>query len=230
MRYQQFLDIVLGRCRSLTFLDANTRQVDAGEVELAAYNAILDINDGWDLDFFTVINDRIAVTTTGEPSYAVPGDFGRLLAPNEDNETGIFILTTSDASPTPIRYREHTEWYRRQSPSTGQPSHFTINNNDTLVLDPTPDSNADVHYIIQGTYIKNIESFGADDALLVSHPTALIAATLERLAIDRGATQTPVLIAESNRQKSKLVNSQARIRQLFRPRFSTERRLRRGRR
>jgi hypothetical protein len=228
MRYQQFLDVVLGRCRSLGFVDPETNQVNAGEVELAAYQSILDIVDGWDLDAFTVINEQIATTATGVRDYPLPGDFGRLMIPREDVEPGIFILTSSTASPTPMRYRDPEEWFRVRTTNNGQPSHFTIVGNDYLRVDPPPDDNGGSNYTLQGTYIKRFDVLDDDDPILVSHPTALIATTLARVAIDRGAPQANVLIAESARGLSKLVNNQSRVRQQFRSRYNQERSMRRS--
>jgi hypothetical protein len=229
MRYQEYLDIVLGRCRTLTFLDPETKQVDAAEVELATYMALLEINDGWDLDTFIIVNENMGVTQEGLTRYALPADFGRLRVPRDKDEAGIFLTGPDDTQPVPLDYRDHEDWFRKKTTTQSRPSYFTISGNDTLLLDPPPDDNGGDNYIIQGVYIKSLTSLDGNDSLMVSHPTALIASTLARLAIDKGAAQGAILVAERDKQLSKLVNNQARARQQFRPRHFTERGLRRWR-
>lgn len=217
MRYQQFLDIVLGRCRSLTFLDPETSQVDTAEVELAAYNALLDIADGWEFDTFMVINENIAKTVAGLARYPLPSDFGRLRVPKEEDDSGIYIQVDPGYSPTDLYYRDHDEWFdRRAVEQNSTPVYFSISGNDTLLLDPTPDDNRGRNYTIQGVYVRRITALDGDDPILVSHPTALINATLARLAVDKRAEQAAALVAERNVSLSKMVNNQARTRQNFR--------------
>lgn len=215
MTYQTYLDIVLGRCRTLKFLSEET-QVDAGEVELATYSALLELADGWDLDTFTVVNDAIATTTTGVRQYPLPGDFGRLPVPRQRHESGLFIATSSTGTPVPLIYRMADEFLRLRSTTNATPVWFTISENTYILLDPPPDSNSSVHYTIMGVYIKRLDALDGNDNILVSHPTALIAATLARLAIDKGAVQAQALVAEKNVQVSKLVNNSSRMRQAFR--------------
>lgn len=229
MRYQEYLDIVLGRCRTLTFLDPETKQVDAAEVELATQMSLLEISDGWDLDTFIRLNTDMGTTVAGVTHYALPSDFGRLRIPRDEDESGIYLRNPHSTQPVPLRYRDHEDWFRKQTTTQSQPSYFTISHNAVLLLDPPPDSNGGVDYTIQGVYIRSIESLDLNDQLLVTHPTALIATTLARLAIDKGAAQGAVLVAERDKQLSKLVNNQARVRQQFRPRHFTERGLRRWR-
>lgn len=229
MRYQQFLDIVVGRCRTLTFIDPDTKQVDTAEVELAAYMALLEISDGWDFDFLTVIDEEIARTVQGVTRYPLPPDFGRLRVPRDENESGMYLRSEGDIQPIPLRYRDHEDWYRKQTTTQSRPHYFTISGNDHLLIDPPPDSNGGRGYIVQGTYMRSFESLDGDDPLLVTHPTALITATLARLAIDKGATNAAALATERDRALSKLATNQARIRQQFRPRHYIERGLRRWR-
>lgn len=230
VRYQQFLDIVLGRARTLTFLDPETRQPDAAEVELAAFMAVLEINDGWDFDFYLVANENMAVTEQGVTAYPLPGNFGRLRVPRDENESGFFTNAGEfDATPYPLRYRDLEDWFRLKTVNQSRPYYFTISG-DQLLIDPPPDTNGDLNYILQGTYIANPAILDGDDPLLVTHPTALIAATLARLALDKNASQAAALAAERNTALSKLVNNQARTRQQFRPRYISERGLSRWRR
>ena len=228
MRYQRFLDIVLGRARTLRFEDPDTKQVDAAEVELAAYYALLWIVDGWDLDIFTTFDDAIATTTAGKRDYKLPSDFARLQVPRDKRESGIFLLTTSGQQPNPLFYRDYDDWYRRRSTTNGTPSYFVIQDNDTLLLDPPPDDNGGSNYTIQGVYIREVDQLDDNDPILVSHPTALIELTLAQLAEDKGATQRVELRNKANSSVSRLVNNQARIRQRFRPRHLNERSLRTG--
>lgn len=230
MRYQQFLDIVLGRARTLTFLDPETRQPDAAEVELAAYMAILEINDGWDFDFYWRVNENMATTVQGVTTYSLPGDFGRLRVPRDENESGFFTNAGEfDATPYPLRYRDLEDWFRHKTANQSRPYYFTISG-DQLLIDPPPDTNGGSNYTIQGAYIMRLDALDGDDPILITHPTALIAATLARLALDKNAAQAAALVAERNTALSKLVANQARIRQQFRPRYISERGLSRWRR
>lgn len=223
MRYEQFLNVVLGRARMLGFIDSETQQVDAAEVELAAYQALLDIADGWDLDTFTVINDHMGLTSAGERNYPLPSDFGRLLAPKDENESGIYILVTANNTPTPLCYRDPEDWFRHRVTTNSTPAFFTITHNDTLQLDPPPDTNGGSNYTLQGVYVRRVDALDDDETLLVSHPTALIAGTLARLALDKNAPQAVALITERDTALSKLVNNQARTRQHFRRRHGEHR-------
>jgi hypothetical protein len=224
MRYQAFLDLCLARARTMRFADPEMQHVDVAEIEAAAYNELLALCDEYDLDAFTVtrtVDDPIAVTSEGVTDYPLPGDFGRRITPKDDRETGIYLLTSSTAIPTTLRYRDPEDLYRKRVTTTGQPSWFTLSGN-TLRLDPPPDDNSEANYTITGVYIRRVEPLDGDEPLLISHPTALIAATLYRLAADKGAAQAGALLTERTRAFVKLVNGQARIRQQFRPRHWTE--------
>ena len=217
MQYTTFLDIVAGRCRTLTWLDSESKQVDVGEIELAAYAALLEISDSLDLQSFQVVNDHIATTQAGTRIYALPGDFGRLIVPRQDNESGLFIGRGTE-QPTALRWRSAEEFVRLRQSEPGQPVWFTFSDNAYILLDPPPDSNGGSNYTLSGVYIKRVEALDGNANILVSHPTALIAATLARLALDKNAAQAPALVAEKTAALTRLANHHSRVMQKFQPR------------
>ena len=225
MQYQEFLDIVLGRARTLKFLDPDTAQVDGAECELAAHHALQELCDGWELDAFMVINDSIAITSEGVTTYPLPGNFGRLRTPRDADESGLFLRSREEESPNQLWYRDAEDWYRNATTSRSRPGYFMISGS-TLHLDPPPDANGGNNYIVQGIYVRKIEQMDGNDPILISHPSALIDATLARLAVDKGSSQAQTLIAERERSIMRLINNQSRIKQQFRQRYLLERSLR----
>lgn len=225
MQYQEFLDIVLGRARTLKFLDPDTAQVDGAEVELAAHHALQELCDGWELDAFMAVNEQIAITASGVTAYPLPGNFGRLRTPKDADESGLFLRSREEESPNQLWYRDAEDWYRNATSNRSRPGYFMISGS-TLYLDPPPDSNGGNNYIVQGVYVRKIEQMDGSDPILVSHPSALIDATLARLAVDKGAAQAQTLVAERERSIMRLINNQSRQRQQFRQRYLLERSLR----
>ena len=65
MTYRDLIYRILPDAKSMGFVDQETGQVDAAQVELAVLRTVDALADGWDLDANIVIVDNLFVTSLG---------------------------------------------------------------------------------------------------------------------------------------------------------------------
>jgi hypothetical protein len=91
LRYADLLDIMMQRGARLGLLDEASQKVDATEMELYLFQALLNVSETHDLEAYLINNPQIAATSAGANRYAVPSDYGT--APN--------VPTNVRATPIP---------------------------------------------------------------------------------------------------------------------------------
>ena len=213
MQYRQAIDLVLLDCERLGLKNPETGHVDAVEAELAMLRYLQWITSQWDLDGFTVINDDIAITTTGERAYPLPPDFGRLMVPTiEQPDYGIFLHNGS--SEHGLRYRNPRHFRQLQATTNSVPSYFTImkgSQDIELRLDPAPDANNSNNYTIRGVYIQDVREIDRDMQIPVN-ADAVIKGTIGHLATTYKDSQAPILDRDAERARIGLIHHQQRLR------------------
>lgn len=186
LHYSDLLDIMTTRAERLGLTDPATQKVDAAELELYIFQALLDVVEASDLEAYTVTNTQMAVTTSGVATYPMPADYGRLILLRVQNKRGIYLndgLKNDD-----LMYIDPNSFARQTSLQPARPKSFTVSKRQ-LFLYPTPDDNTGSDYMVSGVYIERIERPNLDDEVLLSYPTVLIDVALYRLASDMGKPQ-----------------------------------------
>lgn len=185
--YRDVLDILIQRALTLGLVDAESRQPDAGQLELYLFNALLAISESLDLNDFLVRDEHIAQTQPGKDTYALPEAYGRLIALRSQNRRGIFLNDT--AKDYDLEYIDPNNFVRQANLVPARPVRFTVTRRQ-LLLSPPPDANGTNGYRIRGLYIERVARPGLDEPVPLSYPTAIIEEALYTLAGDMGkATQ-----------------------------------------
>lgn len=224
MTYRDLLNLLLPRAKTLGLIDQETGQVDAAEAELSVLNGVMLLADGWDLDSYTVVNDNMFVTTTGERRYALPRDFLRFPHPKHEHDYHLYLYDNSNEFG--LDYVDPVAFMATRDTTNGTPSAFTVSENHIL-LDPPPNSNSSNNYIGRGVYIKRITSIEWRDDILLPSTTVLLDAALAQLALLRNSPRAADLFTLARQSGEKLLNHQARIRQQFQRQTAERRRTRR---
>ena len=224
MTYRELIYRILPDAKTMGFVDQETGQVDAAQVELAVLRAVNTLTDGWDLDSYTVIIDNLFMTTTGERRYALPNDFLRFPRPKHRHDYHLYLYDASDEFG--LDYVDPVAFMATRDTSNGTPSAFTVSENNVL-LDPPPNANGTSNYVGRAVYIKRITSLEWRDEILVPSTTALLDGALAQLAILHGSPRAGDLFTLARQSGEKLINHQARIRQPFQRQTGERRRMRR---
>ncbi len=186
LHYSDLLDIMMTRAERLGLVDPATQKVDAAELELYLFQALLDVVEVSDLEAYTVTNPQIAVTTATIASYPMPSDYGRLILMRVQNKRGIYLndgLKNDD-----LTYVDPNSFARQTALVPGRPKQFTVSKRQ-IFLFPPPDTNTNTNYLIAGVYIERIDRPNLDDEVLLSYPTVLVDVALARLGSDMGKQQ-----------------------------------------
>jgi len=201
MTYGDLLDLCMVRAQRLGLVDEDTGKVDAAELELYLFQALLDVSEIHDIEAYTVTNNAIAITTAGDALYRLPTDYGRLVSPRVQNKRGIYLW--NGVQITDLEYLDPNAFTRLYFPKTGAPKFFTVARRN-LSLSPTPDDNSGRNYTVRGIYIERISRPDLDAEVLLSYPSVLVDVALFRLAGDMGQL-TEALAATRGEGLSKLV-------------------------
>lgn len=166
------------RAERLGLIDPDSKKVDAAELELYLFQALLDVIEITDLPAYMVQNTNIVTTAIGIAQYPMPDDYGRLISPRVQNKRGIYLFDTLDNMD--LTYIDPNSFARQVSMFNSKPTQFTITQR-SLWLFPTPDS---TNYTVRGIYMQRVNRPDLDDEVPIMYPTALIDDALFRLASD----------------------------------------------
>ena len=190
------------RAERLGLVNADNGKVDAAELELYLFQALLDVSELHDLDAYTINNPQIVVTSAGENRYEMPTDYGRLIAPRVQNKRGLYIF--DGVKSVDLEFLDPNAFARLVSVQDALPRFFSITRRQ-LYLNPTPDSNNSRDYTVRGIYIERIERPDLDAEVLLSYPSVLVDQSLFRLAGDMGKL-TEALATTRSEGLAKLVS------------------------
>jgi len=218
MQGRTLIDIVLARCQDLGLTGASG-QVDASAVELMVLHVLQSLADSFDFDTLTKVVDPLFVTSTGQDTYALPEDFGRLLMPHDEEGSGL-RCRSSATNEWALVYRDPLALRRQRSTTQTRPAYFTLLAGKQLLLDPPPDANGTTGYIGVGIYIHAITAELLEGEVPLNHPAALVDMTVARLAADKSHPQTPLLVGQAEQARGRSINANARTRQQFQSRTS----------
>lgn len=203
IRYKDLLDLLMQRADRLALVDAATGKVDAVELELYMFNALLSIVETVDLNDYTVRSSRIGTTTAGVDTYSVPEDFGRLIAPRVRNRRGIFLNDT--ANDYDLEYVDPNVFIRQEVLQQQRPDRFTVMGRQ-LLLGPMPDGNGANNYRVHGVYIKRVERPDLEEIVPLPYPSVLIDEAIFILASDIGKVSESI-VARRNAALEKLIGA-----------------------
>lgn len=201
LRYRDIIDILIPRAERLGLAQPEMNKVDAVELELYMFNALLDLVELNDLDVYTVRNTYMAQTLSGVDTYPLPDDFGRLILPRVLLKRGIQIDDTIDLFD--LEYLDPQQLVAKRAPKRERPRQFTVLQRN-IILYPPPDDNTGNNYTLRGLYIERISRPELDDDILLDYPTALVEETLFRMASDAGRV-TQTLATTRNEAVAKLI-------------------------
>lgn len=197
----------------LGLVDDMSRKVDATEMELYLFQALLDVSEVHDLEAYMVHNSQVATTGAGDNQYKMPDDYGRLITPRVQNKRGLFVF--DGIRSTDLEYLDPNGFARLVSVQESPPTFFTVMRRQ-LWLYPTPDANNGNDYTIRGVYIERVGRPDLDEEVLLSYPTVLVDEALFLLAGDMNRV-TPALAAKRAEGITKLIGGpQGRVAQLAR--------------
>ena len=171
------------RAARLGLTDEETGKVDAAELELYLFQALLDVSELHDLDAYTIHNPQVAVTAAGDSVYKMPDDWGRLIAPRVQNKRGLYIF--DGVKSVDLEYLDPNGFARLVSTQNAIPRFFSVTRRQ-LYLSPTPADNNGRNYTVRGIYIERISRPDLDAEVLLSYPSVLVDQALFRLAGDMG--------------------------------------------
>lgn len=181
MQYRDVLDILIPRAQRLGLTEASSGEVDAVELEMYMYNALLKLVELVDLSEYTAREPTIAVTEPGREDYPVPEDFGRLIRPTSLLTRGIRL--SNGVTRSALTYLDPTDFDSDYLESGHVPTHFTVQTR-TFYLRPAPDDNGGAQYTLSGLYIQRVPRITLDHEVRLDDPAALIEETLFMLASD----------------------------------------------
>ena len=214
MDYTQLTDIVLTRARRLGLKNPESGIVDASDIELAIYSALLDLVGKYDLDGFVVTNTSMFTTTIGIDEYALPADFSRFVTPREKDRYGIGVWDGSSLSP--LVYQRPDEMIRLRPTTNNRPRYYTLTAYGKVKLSPTPDANGTTNYTGRGVYVRDLLPDELESGTVpLGYAMVLEKVALAQLGVDLGHPQAPVLAGEAARAITTTVNGQARQRLEF---------------
>jgi hypothetical protein len=213
LRYTDLLDIMMQRGARLGLLDEASQKVDATEMELYLFQALLNVSETHDLEAYLINNPQIAATSAGINRYAVPADYGRLITPRVQNRRGMYVF--DGVRTFDLEYLDPNGFSRLVSAQNAPPVSFTVMRRQ-LWLYPTPDSNNGVDYTIRGLYVERVGRPDLDEEVMLSYPTVLVDEALFILAGDMNRV-TSALAAKRAEGLSKLIGGpMGRVAQLAR--------------
>ena len=192
------------RAERLGFMSGSERKADVAELEMYVFQALLDITESVDIPAYLKRDIAIAVTTTGQPDYPLPIDFGRLILPRVQNRRGIYLYDTIRNAD--LEYVDPNVFARRSSLINDRPTQFTIIGR-RLWLYPTPDGNGTSDYTIRGLYMQVIDRPDLDDEVPLGYPTALVDVALFRFASDMGKQIQALAVTREESMKRLAVGS-----------------------
>ena len=201
MTYADLLDILMQRGARLGLLDEASQKVDATEMELYLFQALLDVSEIHDLEAYIINNVQIAATSAGVNQYVMPADYGRLITPRVQNRRGMYVF--DGVRTFDLEYLDPNGFARLVSLRNAPPVSFTVMRRQ-LWLYPTPDANNGTDYTIRGLYIERAGRPDLDEEVLLSYPTVLVDEALFLLAGDMNRV-TPALAAKRAEGLSKLI-------------------------
>lgn len=213
METRQVIDTILGRAMLLGLTTSPGHQVDASAVELLVLQTVQGLAETFDLDFLTVITERMFSTQTGERRYTLPSDFGRFVTPRDDNESG--LLLSNGTNESPLRYREPLIFRQQQSTTNNRPGYFTLVNGPAVLLDPPPDANSGTPYTGTGVYILAVTPALLDQDWPIPQASCLVDMVLGMFASDSSHPQSQLLFAKGEQARARLLNATVRQRQQF---------------
>lgn len=183
LHYSDILDLLMTRSERIGLVSGPENHSDAAELEIYMFHALLDITESIDIPAYLKRDNAIAVTTTGQPDYSLPVDFGRLILPRVQNRRGIYLYDTFENAD--LEYLDPNVFARNSSLSNSRPTQFTVIGR-RIWLYPTPDGNGTSDYTLRGLYMQVIDRPDLDDEVPLGYPTALVDVALFRLASDAG--------------------------------------------
>ncbi len=213
MRGRLVLDLILARASSLGLTTAAGGAVDAASVELTLLYTLQTLAETFDFDLLTVISDPLLATQTDERQYALPPDFGRLMTPHDDLESGLFL--DDGTNEHPLRYRDPITFRQEQTTTSQRPAYFTIVHGPALRLDPPPDSNSNAGYTITGVYIRTVDVSILEEDVPMFQTGCLVDMVLGTLAMDHGHANAALYLQRGEQARGRLINTNARMRQQF---------------
>jgi hypothetical protein len=205
--------LIAGRLRTIGIVEPTSAQVDIGEVQLAVYSVLSWLVQAYDLDAYTVHKDHWFATEAGESVYDLPPDFGRLLSPHEEGDSGVFLDNGTWRDELPYQRVRESADDRQERP--GAPTTFSIIHPHKMWLSPLPDDNGGANYTVGGAYVVQIEPAHLTGA--VPHPitSMLEQSSLAQIASDKGSPVSQSLEARAANARTQFINAQARQRQRF---------------
>jgi len=215
MHFRTIIDRIAQRCQALGLTQGDTGQIDVSAIELHLLHVMQGLAERHDFDTLTNIAEPMFVTRTGERTYRLPEDFGRLVTPQDDQTSGLLI--DDGTNEYPLTYRDPELHRRQQSPTNQRPMYFTVLAWARIRLDPPPDGNGTNNpgYTGIGTYIQAITADILDGEVPFTHPASLVDMTLAQLAGDRSHPQSAFLLQQALRAESQLINHMRRMQQQF---------------
>ena len=201
LTYSDIVDVLLSRAERLGLASEESQQVDAIELEMYLFNALLSLVELNDLDVYTVRNTNIAKTQSGVDNYELPADYGRLILPRSMNHRGMQVDDTVDLHN--LEYLDPSQFNAKRADRNGVPTQFTVLRRHIHIY-PPPDTNSGNNYTLRGVYIERVGRPDLEDEVLLEYPTALIEETLFKLASDAGRL-TQTLATTRNEAMAKLM-------------------------
>lgn len=219
MTFEELVNDIVGAAQAANLV-SGSGHVDLGEVELALLHAARSLSATIDLDALHVVEEHFIRTEAGIPEYVLPADFGRFIRPDDEDDTGIYLRTsTENGGGAPMRQMDAADMLRRRTTQNQRPTHYCLVAGRRIRLWPTPDTDAaGGDYIVSAVYIKaiNADAFMDDQAHLnTNESTYFRDATLAQMAEDMEKDNAEVLRARANASFTRLANEALRNRQRF---------------
>ena len=204
LHFSDILDLLMTRAERLGLVSGPEKHADAAELEMYLFQALLDITESVDIPAYLKRDNAIAVTTTGQPDYPLPDDFGRLILPRVQNKRGIYLYDTFRNAD--LEYLDPNVFARNSSLLNSRPTQFTVIER-RIWLYPTPDGNGTSDYTIRGLYMQVINRPDLDDEVPLGYPTALVDVALFRFASDMGKQIQALAVTREESMKRLAVGS-----------------------
>jgi hypothetical protein len=185
----------------LGLLDEASQRVDATEMELYLFQALMYISEVCDLESYTINNSQVALTSVGVNTYPLPADYGRLIIPRVLNKRGMYVF--DGLRNFDLEYLDPNGFARLVSANNAPPVSFTVMRRQ-IWLYPTPDDNNGEDYTVRGLYIERVDRPNLDEDVLISYPTVLVDEALFILAGDMNRV-TPQLAAKRAEGIAKII-------------------------
>lgn len=212
MQVAQLVQELRPRAQNLKLADMQTGYVDTQELKFYVLEALKSLATEFQLDMFVDMNRTLVVTSFGIEAYPLPPNFYGWWAPRDERTSGLSIAETDGTDPVDLPYRDPARYHLEHDTETpSKPSIFTVAAGQ-LFFSPVPND----AYIVQGVHKIALDD---GDDIPGHYAQAVKSETLFLMASDKERL-TQTIASERARMVGRLVNNEARLHQVFRPRYS----------